>query len=219
MSAARRPILAAGRRAFSLIELTIVVGIIVLLAALVLAVGTMLLSQSEARQTRLAMEVLDTAIGEWESSSGRSFTFGTNGQPAPGPGQPVPKYDFQESLADANVIVEVLKPDYVGGNEASKTILAKVDPQLLRTRPGTNPALTEMVDAWGNPIVVVFPGRVFAAGDSAADRDADGSLRTAQEKRLGICRNKKVLLLSAGPHVARAGPSHQGRRLHRRHHH
>jgi type II secretory pathway pseudopilin PulG len=189
----------AVRRAFSLVELMIAVGLIVLLVALVFAVGTMLLSQSEARQTRSALELMDTAVGEWEASTGRSFTYGTNGQPAPSIGQPIPRYDFQESVTDANMIVEVLKPDFLGGSEAAKTILAKIDPTLLRTRPSTNPPLTELLDAWGTPIVVVFPGREFTSGDAGADRDVDGTFRTPQEKRLGICRNRKLLLVSAGP--------------------
>lgn len=198
-SSARHPAPRRVGRAFSLIELTIVVGIIVLLAALVLAVGTMLLAQTETRQTRSALDLMDAAIGEWEAANGRSFTYGTNGQPAPGPGQPIPRYDFQESITDANMVVEVLRPDFLGGNEAAKTILSKIDPTLLRTRPGTNPPLTELLDAWGNPIVVVFPGRDFAQGDAGSDRDQDGTFRTNQEKRLGICRNRKILLVSAGP--------------------
>jgi len=187
------------RRAFSLIELMIAIGLIVLLVALVFGVGTMLLSQSEARQTRSALDLMDTAIGEWEVSTGRSFTYGTNGQPAPAIGAPTPRYDFQESVNDANMIVEVLRPDFLGGSEVAKTILAKIDPSLLRTRPNTNPPLTELLDAWGTPIAVVFPGREFVSGDAAADRDVDGTFRTIQEKRLGICRNRKILLVSAGP--------------------
>lgn len=188
----------SARRGFSLLELTIVVGLIVLLAALVLGVGTGLLVQSENRETSNALLLLDSAVGEWESATGRTFTYGLNGQPAPGPGQPLPKYDFQETLADNNTIVELLKPDFLGGAESAKTILAKIDPSLLRTRPNTTPPLTELLDAWGNPVVVVFPGRAFVSSDNAMDRDLDGTLRTAQEKRLGVCRNKKLLLVSAG---------------------
>lgn len=187
------------RRGFSLLELTIVIGIIVLLAALVLAVGTGLLTQSDARETRAGMELLQTSIDEWEQSTGRSFTYGTDGQPVSSA-----RYDIQENLADGLILEQLLSENYLGGAEGSRTILARIDRNLLRVRPGTNPPRTQMVDTWENPIVVVFPGRLLRPGSLDAGPDSqiaklDGTIVTDQEKRLGICRNRRLLLVSAGP--------------------
>lgn len=185
------------RRAFSLLELVVVIGIIVLLAGLVLAVGTGLLSQSYERQTTTAMQLVDSAIDEWQVSTGRQFTYGTNGFPTN-----TSVYDFQEALADNQTIVEVLRA--VSGPEQGRTILSRVDQNLLRTVPAVIPNAApdrEFVDSWDSRVVVVFPGRAWLPSDGlpAATKDADGTLRTAREKRLGICRNGKILLVSAGP--------------------
>ncbi|HMN95387.1 MAG TPA: prepilin-type N-terminal cleavage/methylation domain-containing protein [Phycisphaerales bacterium] len=183
------------RRGFSLLELMIVIGIIVVLAALVLAVGTGLLSQSDARETRTSLELLQAAIDEWETSTGRSFTYGTDGQPVASA-----RYDFQQSTADGLFIEQILGENFLGGAEGSRTILARIDGNLLRIRPGSNPPRTQLVDTWGNPIVVVFPGRRWVGpADNALPKDEDGTIRTAQENRLGACRNRRILLVSAGP--------------------
>lgn len=191
---ARRPSI---RRAFSLLELVVVIGIIVLLAGLVLAVATGLLTQSEERQARSAMLLVDEAIEEWQLSTGRPFSYGKNGTPFGA------NYDFQDTLADNQTIVEMLRA--VSGPEQGRTVLSRVDQNLLR--PVSDPSnpngapLRELVDPWGARVVVVFPGRAWLSIDGvpANTKDSDGSLRTAQEKRLGICRNGKILLVSAGP--------------------
>ncbi|MFO0873724.1 MAG: type II secretion system protein [Phycisphaerales bacterium] len=183
------------RRAFSLIELVIVIGIIVLLAGLVLAVGTGLLTQSDERQTRAAMQLVDAAIEEWQLASGRQFSYGKNGVPAGA------TYDFQDTLADNATMVELLRA--VGGPEQCRATLGRVDQNLLRSTPGAggpNAAPDrEFVDAWGARVIAVFPGRAWLPADGNANKDADGTFRTAQEKRLGVCRNRKILLVSVGP--------------------
>ena len=56
-------------------------------------------------------------------------------------------------------------------------------------------------------VAIVFPGRAWRESDnngSAADGefglpDADGTIRTVMEDMVGVCRNGKVLFVSAGP--------------------
>lgn len=193
------------RRGFSLLELVVVIGIIVLLAALVLAVGTGLLTQSEARETRNAIQLFDSAIEEWERSRGRAFTYGTDGQPAPATGFPAPQYDIQQPLAAQNaalrqMIVTMLDSRFLGGDEGATGILKRIDGSLLRIVPNSDPQETEFVDAWGNRIIPVFPGRQWQQGlDSPVDKDEDGTIRTPVEKRLGSCLNRKLRLVSSGP--------------------
>ena len=64
----------------------------------------------------------------------------------------------------------------------------------------------EIFDPWNRRIGVIFPGRaatkteVAAAAASPATIDIeDGSVRTMDEHFLGICRNRKMCFVSAGP--------------------
>ena len=84
---------------------------------------------------------------------------------------------------------------------------------LTNTSPQTNPnqmppyaSVREIFDPWNRRIGVIFPGRaatkteVAAAAASPATIDIeDGSVRTMDEHFLGICRNRKMCFVSAGP--------------------
>ncbi len=193
------------RRGFSLLELVVVIGIIVLLAALVLAVGTGLLSQSEVRETRNAIQIFDAAIEEWERTRGRTFTYGTNGVPPSPAGLPAPQYDIQEVLAaNDNALrglsVTLLGPNFLASDDNVIGLLTKIDGSLLRPIANTNPTQLEFVDAWGNRAIIVFPGRDWRSGvDLPLDKDEDGTMRTPVEKRLGVCVNRKIRIVSSGP--------------------
>ena len=63
------------RRAFTLLELVIVIGIILVLMGLVLGVGSLVIAQSEERQVRSSMEIIDTALLEFEEQAGRPMIF------------------------------------------------------------------------------------------------------------------------------------------------
>jgi prepilin-type N-terminal cleavage/methylation domain-containing protein len=63
------------RRAFTLLELVIVIGIILVLMGLVLGVGSLVLAQSEERQVRSSMQIIDTALLEFEQQAGRPMVF------------------------------------------------------------------------------------------------------------------------------------------------
>ena len=67
-------------------------------------------------------------------------------------------------------------------------------------------SVREIFDPWNRRIGVIFPGRaatkaeVAAAVASPATIDVeDGSVRTMDENSLGICRNRKMCFVSAGP--------------------
>ena len=63
------------RRAFTLLELLIVIGIIVILASLVLAVSSTVIRASEDRATRNTIEVLNAAVEEYERTAERRITY------------------------------------------------------------------------------------------------------------------------------------------------
>ena len=96
--------------------------------------------------------------------------------------------------------------------QSAEDIVARIDPALILPVTKTNglplnasetlPPLTKMVDPWGTPIAVVFPGRVWRESDAGGlfnAPDADGTIRTVMEDMVGVCRNGKVLFVSAGP--------------------
>jgi type II secretory pathway pseudopilin PulG len=92
------------------------------------------------------------------------------------------------------------------GTQSAEDIVARLDPSLLvpvtqsNGQPLTgNQSLSTVIDPWGLPIAVVFPGRKWREGDAPEKLDADGTIRTYMEVKMGICRNGKVLFVSAGP--------------------
>ncbi len=55
-------------------------------------------------------------------------------------------------------------------------------------------------DAWGNPIIAVFSGRVWDSNfDAPQDRDADSTIRTGTETQCGIASNRQICFVSFGP--------------------
>ena len=71
----RRPRTHALRRAFTLLELVIVIGIILVLMGLVLGVGSVVIGQSEQRQVSASMQIVDSALLEFEQQAGRPMVF------------------------------------------------------------------------------------------------------------------------------------------------
>ena len=62
------------RKAFTLIEMLIVMSIIGLLAALTLGISSSVMRNSEIRQTENALKVLSMAMQEWELEMGGPCT-------------------------------------------------------------------------------------------------------------------------------------------------
>lgn len=90
------------KKGFTLLELLIVIGIIVILASLVLAVSSSVARASEERATRNTLQVLDLATEEFERTVDRRATYQsgvvTGGIAAdPTTGTPTPKYDIYSS--------------------------------------------------------------------------------------------------------------------------
>ena len=75
VNSSRHHMMRRARRAFTLLELVIVLGIILLLMGLVLGVGSIVLRQSEDRQIRATMAIVDAALVEFEQQAGREMIF------------------------------------------------------------------------------------------------------------------------------------------------
>ena len=201
------------RQAFTLIEMLIVISIIGLLAALTLGISSSVMRNSEIRQTENALKVLSMAMQEWELEMGRSVTFkgvldetdfgmydidmsgGSIGYPGFG-GQGVENDIMAQEMKVRNVTLV----DVLSDVESSKNVLAKIETDLL----SKDTSGMFVIDPWGNPLGIVFPGKYFAdvfpSGNMfAQDSSGDLTVRDDVEDGLGSCINQRPYFVSAGP--------------------
>ena len=193
------------RRGFTLVELVVTIGIIILLAALTLSVSVAVVEGSEVRQTETTIRLLDTAIKQWELSSDRKVGWGTFNEPQSGD-----RYDMEDGTPHVLLISELL--DAVGRSSEIRQTIARIDPDfvhqydstagavpswLARTDPDDpDPNVADalgdfentdwdgslaVLDAWDLPIRVVHPGRlwddVVYADDVGEEPHEDGTIR------------------------------------------
>jgi prepilin-type N-terminal cleavage/methylation domain-containing protein len=91
--------------------------------------------------------------------------------------------------------------------ESCRNILTNADSDLVMAMSapsGSDVVESIFNDAWGSPILIVFPGRDIDTDFDdvnlpATLRDEDGTVRTRAERLLGPARNKRVFFISAGP--------------------
>lgn len=219
----------AARRGFSLVELTIVIGVIIILVGLVLAVTTILISKNEERTTRATMAILDAGMKEWERQVDRRVTVPANAAEGATGNWDVPWDPNLQSIQPAPALPEgqlpaiyrvtqAQGPDFlefqrtvwllelIAQQPTVRDVLSKIPEesfQRIRVPQGAGFiyfTLKEVVDGWGTPIIAVFPGREWVTGDPPGLRDLDGTIRTAMEQALNMsCRNRQVMFVSAGP--------------------
>ena len=230
------------RRAFTVLELVIVIGVILVLMSLALTVTSVVLAANDRRSVQSTFVLLDQAITSWESQAGREMTSGRRANP---PGTPtVPDFTlgtngptagfeiYEENFNTTYAICVVL--ERLATSPDSAEIIARLPSTAIRFVPlnGTNaveplPAnwtqttpqqdpnqmppyasVREIFDPWNRRIGVIFPGRAATKAEVAAAVTAptsqgidveDGSVRTTDEHYLGICRNRKMCFVSAGP--------------------
>ena len=211
----------SSRGGFTLIELVVVIGIMLLLLGLTLSVGVAVRTQSEIRETENILRLLDTATQEWERQADRQLSWGRDGNPTGS------VYDMQGLVgqppwtAEILVITELLQT--ISRPSAVKQIVAQIDPDFIHTyRAGEYPVWIQtpqertqmdmrfdgeitVLDAWGSPIYATHPGRVrdpnvFPNEDNDAyPGDQDGTVHTYNEDIYGVARNRQVCFVSAGP--------------------
>lgn len=189
-------------RAFTLVELMVVIGIIVLLAGLTLTVGVAVVQGSEIRQTKATIKLLETAVLEWQAAMDRQVTYGVPDEPVGGA-----RYEIEEPSSHSPLLDEQMTEQLIAimmRNGTVREILAQIDPDMVEheqfTVGGQTYDTLEIRDAWGSPITAVFPGRLWDSGnDQASPRDEDGTIRTLCERTCGIAENRRICWLSRGP--------------------
>lgn len=145
------------RRAFTMVELLIVVAILAILVAVLLGVSSYITTQNNTALTRNCMDILDAAIGEFHAITGR---------------YPVDDWIDNGGYMDAvgSLIDGAEAPGGPPGEDEllylqlsllpqTREIIAKLPEQLLAQSSVTveiggqpTPYLRSIVDAWGTPL-------------------------------------------------------------------
>lgn len=181
-------------RGFTLIELVIVIGLILVLVGLTMAVGLAVRAQSETRQTENVLILLDQAVKQWEIAADRQLSWGTEDLPVDGA-----VYDINDqNFADVQ-LTQLL--GRISTNQSARDILAQIDDDFLQQEEGG--LKLKLVDPWGSPVHLIHPGTV----DPVNAVDPDGTIRVSvdlfgdrgHEDIYGVARNRQLLFVSAGP--------------------
>lgn len=210
------------RRAFTLLEILIVVGVILILASLVVSVSSALLKRAERTSVENAMATVESALSEYEATVGRPMTYDGATVPLTGAIVDIKEPANPTGLPANGIIVGrargqgIYALNLLAQTEATKPILAGIPTDMYRpdkanpVYPASDatypPSVTntlnprgELVDTWGNRIAWVFPGRPFRFGVDTGLPDPDGTVRTSAENLFGVCTNRRICLVSAGP--------------------
>ena len=199
----------SSRRGFTLIELVVVIGIMLLLLGLTLSVGVAVRTQSEIRETQNVLRLLDTATQEWERQADRQLTWWEYLTDDPAIRD---RFDIHSDTAEELIITEML--DVITRPSQIKQIIAQIAPDFIYTYfEGVVPPWIEgqgvlqlpnflgsvtVLDAWGWPIYATHPGRLWRESDELP-RNEDGTIQSYNEDRYGVASNRQVRFVSAGP--------------------
>ncbi|MDY7107734.1 MAG: type II secretion system protein [Planctomycetota bacterium] len=212
------------RAAFTLVEMIITIGVIVILTALTVSATVALSRRSEVNQTEQMLRLLDLAVQEWESETDRKVSWGDGA-----------RYDMQINTPHVFTLTEVLQR--IRSTETVRSFLAQIRPEFLYEYnsedevippwlpvnpdpddPDPNKANARtsflqgdwngglaVLDPWNMPIRAVHPGRLHEPGDPY-ELDNDGTIYLSEaegtygvESIYGRCENRRIRLVSAGP--------------------
>jgi type II secretory pathway pseudopilin PulG len=189
--------------AFTLVEMMITIGVIVILTALTVSATVALSRRSAVTQTEQMLRLLDMAVGEWETRADRKITWGHDNQPYIGA-----TYDMKYDTPHVFTTTEVLRR--IRASDSVRSFLAQIPAEFLYTYnsgeetppwlpvnpdpddPDPNAGNARgsflntdwdgelaVLDPWDMPIRAVHPGRVAdydAFGDNEAAADPDGTV-------------------------------------------
>jgi prepilin-type N-terminal cleavage/methylation domain-containing protein len=206
---------------FTLVELLVVIGIIAILASMVLAVSGGVLATSERKQVDDTFTLLNQAIRELELTRGQELVFSRLSSSATVP--ELAFYDIKEEPPNTQAYIMPKLLALLRSNDRSREFISKINPDFLKridkpTSPLNANENIDLVDPWGNRIAVVPCGRPATEREmrdayradstktpvsadpftTGIDRD-DRTVRTNDEKYLGVCSGRRWTFVSRGP--------------------
>lgn len=156
-------------RAFTLVEMLIVIGVILILTTIGVGIATAVVRGAESVQMRSAFNVMDAAFGEWESLTGRPVSYcGTGIQPPDGsssqmfdvwepggtpPGAVTPAARIYGAARGAGVYAVNLLIQA----ESVRGIVAQIPPHLLRSEASGRPLVPTAAQDMYPPVNLSFP--------------------------------------------------------------
>ena len=211
-----------GRRAgFTLVELVVAIGIVVLLAGLTLSVSVKVIEASEARETETTLRLLDQAVKQWEVAADRKLTWWDDVYDK-NRTELRDRSDIHGDTPPVLIITELL--NVIGRSTEVQSVLAQINPALVtryadqsypqwiqtheeKTYLDDSDGAITILDAWGTPIYATHPGRVHDLTRYPhlppplypPIADPDGTIRTYNERDYGIAPNRQIVFVSAGP--------------------
>jgi len=147
----RRYLNSSQRAGFTLIEILVTIGIIVLLATVLLAVGSGVRKKSQVTATRTELKALEGIVAQFEQDNPSTFLpttlYANNGQGA------VTPYPAGTAIPAVNFV------DILYRYPTTQTQLVNLVGSKLRLAPGTGRASTSAIlDYFGNPINFIPQG-------------------------------------------------------------
>lgn len=171
-------------RAFTLVELLIVIAIIAALIGLTVAVGSRVISGGKKDLTRSTIEILNSAMQEYQSDKGQIL-----------PSVVKSPDSADDLLLAADVVVvsgtpgELLWPSgavavlAMRESSSARAVLEQLNPRVISdvtiNLSGDLVTLTSVIDGWGNPIRFVHPAFDGHWEDYLADRAVNGNIEDA----------------------------------------
>jgi type II secretory pathway pseudopilin PulG len=177
------------RRGFSLIEILVVIGIIMILIGL-LVVGYRHLNASAARkETVVELHICRGMLTEYENHNGTDFIAGiypgnpiigtVNGDMSDRSGSGSPRYgngDVQRTMQLMQILEQI---------PANRTTVSSVQSKrILEPPPNTAPNSMDtqgavLLDGWGNPIILVPPGGLLVTMPNGSNGTANYVVRSS----------------------------------------
>ncbi len=207
------------RSGFTMLEVMVSIGIILLLTGLTFTAAASVNRQAEIRQTKTTLELLDMAVQQWQVNAGRNLTWMDFHDDDPTRAViPLVSAEMTWKTPENLLITEML--DVVSRDPAARSILKQIDSEFIHVfaasaeprwaSPQENAVVNarfigsmSVIDPWGNPIYATHPGRIrFERNfwyDQYRQSDADGTIRTYNESKYGVAVNRRMCFVSAGP--------------------